>query len=370
MKKGVFPIFLAVCLSGTLLAGCGAKAPDANTNGGSSASVPPNISSAGSEATPQEISDSHTPVTSSSFEINGVHFQHRDGIEMECLVIDDRYSEITLDGVMLHVDVRNKEDESDWYDSVVSRGNQGTSSGGDSCYQSVNDVLWEFATDSGKLIVMYGDQDSTDDWQSIAEKLDWSVTGSPSSGASMNHASQSKEEDPENKFTIQNGLFKLTGDGVFTSSGQPLVLSNLTLSEVLLTDMFESMYGDFESEEEMEKLENTANYYLGYISHQFSEDEWGGVPFSSYFAPSDATITFYPSEENMSFHFEGYNISANERDSGFLWQRSCVGSFGLNAEDMEPIVLKMDDFKKYMPDFNYLVCYSDQSNWFEVMFVG
>lgn len=163
MKRSVFPKLLAVCLSGTLLAGCGAKSSDVSPSESGSASNPPAVSSAGSGAAPQEISDSHTPVTSSSFEINGVQFQHRDGIEMECLVIDDRYSEITLDGVMLHVDVRNKEDESDWYDSVVSRGNQGTSSGGDLCYQSVSDALWEFATDSGKLIVMYGDRDSTDD---------------------------------------------------------------------------------------------------------------------------------------------------------------------------------------------------------------
>lgn len=363
MKKGVFPKLLAVCLSGTLLAGCGAKTPDANTNEGGSASVPPNISSTESKATPQEISDSHTPVTSSSFEINGVQFQHRDGIEMECLVIDDRYSEITLDGVMLHVDVRNKEDESDWYDSVVSRGNQGTSSGGDSCYQSVNDALWEFATDSGKLIVMYGDQGSTDDWQSIAEKLDWSVTGSPSSGASMNHASQTVEE-PGNKFTVQNGLFKLTVDGTFTPAGQQLTLDNLALSDVLLTDALEPMY------EGLDEPEYQAYYYLGMISWPVAEDEWGGVPFASYFAPSDATITFYPSEENMSFHLEGYAISPNEDDSGMPWRATCVGSFRLEAEDTRPIILTMDDFKKYMPDLDYLQCFTDQENILEVMFVG
>lgn len=177
MKK-VLACTLAMCLCVALLAGCGPK-NSADTSGNGAVSEEVAGSSSESENPPVEISNPHGSIISSTFELDGVRFWHHDDIEMECDVIEDiKLAEITLDGVMLHVQVDDQDNQSSWFDGIVRNGVRGASTSGDLCYQVINDDMWEVATDSGKLIVLLGDKGSGDDWKSIAQKIEWTIIGS------------------------------------------------------------------------------------------------------------------------------------------------------------------------------------------------
>lgn len=164
-------------LCGTFLVGCSAKnSTDTSDSGSGVVSGEVTNSSAENKNPPVETSNSHNYVTSSTFEVNGVRFWHSEDLEMECLVLEDhKLAEITLDDVMLHVQVDDQDDNGSWYDSIVQRGKRGTSTGGDLCYYATNNDMWEVATDSGKIIFLYGDKDSGDGWKSIAQRIEWTA---------------------------------------------------------------------------------------------------------------------------------------------------------------------------------------------------
>ena len=83
-------MLLTVCLCGGLLAGCGTTGQsEKDTSIGDAASVvDKSISLEVDSANEGDTShNSHEPVISSKFDVNGIHFEHHDGTEMECLVL-------------------------------------------------------------------------------------------------------------------------------------------------------------------------------------------------------------------------------------------------------------------------------------------
>ena len=172
MKKRI-DILLSMCLLSMLFVGCGAKETADVSGNAVSGNLSNEVSSSReSEKLSETVTDPHTPIISSSFELNGVRFWHHDDVEMECLVVEELHlAEITLNGTMLHVNVMDKKDETEWYNNIVERGTKAISTSGDICYKSITDFMWEVATESGKLITLYGDKDSGDDWKEIGKMI-------------------------------------------------------------------------------------------------------------------------------------------------------------------------------------------------------
>lgn len=372
MKKSV-SILLTVAF--LFLSGCGAKGnlPDVSTsrNGDSTSSE------AGSGTTPSVDSssnssdasrDPHEPVISSEFDVNGIHFKHHNGAEMECLFFQpqdltgEELAEITLDGAMLHVQVADKESVPGEYQSIVQGGEKVSSTSGDLAYMLVADSIWTVATDSGKVLMLYGEPDSGDDWKSIAKMLEWSVIDE--SGNSIT----------EGGYTVQNGLLVPGSKGEnMETAGQPATENNTTLSDVVLSDIYESqadMMAEMGDDEHVFADEVCYNLGMGLWDYGDGTEN-GYIPFWAFFLPPDGTITFSTEgndrfEENPYFQIDGFTMKEAENSDGELplkseelkyWKATFSGRYTSEELSAGEHTISLDEIREEIPEFDVLACW-------------
>lgn len=364
-------MLLTVCLCGGLLAGCGTTGQsEKDTSIGDAASVvDKSISLEVDSANEGDTShNSHEPVISSKFDVNGIHFEHHDGTEMECLVLQSRdligqeFAEITLDGVMLHIDVKNEETAPEEYQNIVQNGSKGINTNGDLIYSMIGDSLWDVATDSGKILTLYGEQNSGDDWKSIAKMLEWNVIdGSSNSGT-------------EHGYTIKNGLLVPGSNGEnMKTAGKPVTENNTTLNDVVISNIYESqadmmaVMGDNEH-----VFADEVCYNLGMALWDYGDGTEGGyIPFWAFFLPSDGTITFSTKgnasfEENPYIQIDGFTMKEEEKSEEQwplkseelkYWNATFTGRYVSEKLSAGDHTVSLSEIREAIPVFDVLVCW-------------
>lgn len=361
-------MLLAVCLCGGLLAGCGTTGQsEKDTSIGDAASTVDKSMSLEVDSSNKSdtFHNSHEPVISNEFDVNGIHFKHHNGAEMECLILQipdqegRETAEITLDGVMLHVDVKNEEAAPEEYQSIVQNGSKGMNTSGDLIYSMIGDSLWNVATDSGKILTVYGEPNSGDDWKYIAKMLEWNVVdGSGNSGT-------------EHGYTIKNGMLVPGSNGEnMKTAGKPATENNTTLSDVVISNVYESqadmmaVMGDDEH-----KFSDEVCYNLGMALWDYKDGTEGGyIPFWAFFLPADGTITFSTEgnayfAENPYFQIDGFTMTEAADEAPMkseelkYWNATFTGRYVSEELSAGNHTISLSEIREAIPEFDVLVCW-------------
>lgn len=209
------------------------------------------------------------------------------------------------------------------------------------------------------------DAASTED-DSTSQEFDSSNKGDTSPDVS--------DSGTEHGYTIQNGLL-VTGNsnGNMETAGQSATENNTTLSDVVLSDIYESqadmmaVMGDDEH-----AFADEVCYDLGMALWDYGDGTEGGyIPFWAFFFPPDGTITFSTEEndyfeENPYFQIDGFTMKEEENSEEQwplkseelkYWNASFTGRYVSEELSAGEHTISLDEIREAIPEFDVLACW-------------
>lgn len=178
----------------------------------------------------------------------------------------------------------------------------------------------------------------------------------------------------EHGYTIQNGfLVPGSSNGNIETAGQSATENNTTLSDVVLSDIYESqaemmaVMGDDEHE-----FADEVCYDLGMALWDYGDEtENGYIPFWAFFLPPDGTITFSTEgnpyfEEDPYIQIDGFTIKEDEASDEQwplkseelkYWNASFTGRYVSEELSAGDHTISLDELQEVIPEFDVLVCW-------------